>query len=97
MDRTYQLTIVTPDGQVFNDQVEAMVAPGELGSFGVLPGHAPMVAALRPGRLSVTCRGERRHFNLGAGVAEIGRGQVVILADGAEQAGAPGQAGRKHA
>ena len=53
MADAFQLSIVTPEGQVYEDQVEGVVAPGEWGSFGVLAFHAPMVAALEAGVLSV--------------------------------------------
>ena len=45
------VSILTPEGKVFEGDVYSVSAPGALGSFGVLEGHAPMIAALGTGVL----------------------------------------------
>ena len=50
---TYQLTILTPDGKIFDNPVEELMAPGAAGMFGVLAQHASMVAALNKGVLKI--------------------------------------------
>ena len=84
---TYHLTIVTPGGDPFAGDVEALTAPGEEGSFGVLAGHAPMIVGLRKGVLTVTQNQSKSYFVTGEGVLEVKLDRsVVILADDAEQA-----------
>jgi F-type H+-transporting ATPase subunit epsilon len=78
---TLGLTILTPEGKVFQRPVEALVAPGENGYFGVLPGHAPMVSALGAGILCVRTEEEEVFFVVGGGVAEVAPSDVTILAD----------------
>jgi F-type H+-transporting ATPase subunit epsilon len=52
------LSITTPRGAVAETEVEEVTAPGLVGEFGVLPGHVPLMAALKPGVL-VYRTGER--------------------------------------
>lgn len=94
MANSFKLSIVTPEGQVYEDRVESVVAPGECGSFGVLAFHAPMVAALEEGVLSLTSHGAHVYFALGAGLAEVSEGNVMILADRADRADSSEEAKR---
>ena len=85
--RSFQLTIVTPAGKRFDGEAESVVAPGEEGVFGVLAYHAPMIAGLRPGVLTVRAGGVSSFFVMGQGVLEVSAGNsVVVLADAAEPA-----------
>lgn len=82
MAKTYRLAIVTPKGKIFDADVEFLSAPGQEGSFGVLPGHAPMLNLLRPGVLKVRGEGQERFFAVSRGVLEINpERRVMILAD----------------
>jgi len=80
------LEIVTPERRVLARDVEEVVLPGEMGSFGVLPGHHPMLAALGPG--VAFCRGDGRTDVLAIswGFAEVGPDRVSVLAETAEKA-----------
>ena len=93
---TYTLTVVTPAGTVFDGAVESLVAPGEEGMLGVLSHHAPMVAGLKPGVLTVTPEaGTALYFVIGVGVLEVNVGnEVVVLADSADPAATREEAGR---
>ncbi len=83
---SYHLTIVTPAGDPFDGDIEALTAPGEEGSFGVLANHAPMITGLKKGILTVTQSGSPSHFVTGEGVLEVKLdSSVVILADDAER------------
>ena len=44
-----RLSVTTPRGALVDTDVEEVTAPGELGEFGVLPGHVPLMSALKPG------------------------------------------------
>src|SRR5215831_3435362 len=46
-----RLSVTTPRGSMVDTDVEEVTAPGELGEFGVLPGHEPLMSALKPGVL----------------------------------------------
>ncbi|HBO97358.1 MAG TPA: ATP synthase F1 subunit epsilon [Candidatus Omnitrophica bacterium] len=79
---TYSFSIVTPNGRVLEERVESLVAPGVEGSFGVWAGHAPMVAALKNGPLTLKKAGEERYYSTSAGILEVsGQGNVLLLCD----------------
>jgi len=75
----YQLSIITADGEVFNDQVESLVAPGALGSFGVLSDHAPFVTSLCSGPVTVTQNGTKNYFAISSGILEVNTNNNVLL------------------
>lgn len=88
MAATFNLRIVTPDGQVLNDHVEFVIMPGEAGELGALANHAPLIASLKTGVLRYTKEGFRKKVAVSGGFAEVAANKVVVLADTAE----PGEA-----
>jgi len=83
----YDLTVLAPDHALFRGRVRSLVAPGSEGSFGILARHAPLVAQLGTGVLSVTGEsGEATHFAVHSGFLEVQPDGVTILADTAEAA-----------
>ena len=81
----FELTIMAPDHKLFEGRARALIAPGAEGYFGVLARHAPMVAQLGFGVLTVTEEnGERIFFAVSAGFLEVTPDGVTILADAAE-------------
>jgi len=77
-----RLSVTTPRGALVDTDVEEVTAPGELGEFGVLPGHVPLMSALKPGVLWY--KGKDR-----SGVIAVGQGflQVAPLPQGDDRAG----------
>ena len=83
--KTYRLEIVTPERLVFSGAVVSVTAPGELGYFGVLANHAPMIVALGEGRVTVRDESESvREIQISGGFFEVVDNRAVILADSAE-------------
>src|SRR5579863_2809812 len=76
-----QLDIVTPRGRVLTASVDEATAPSIDGEFGVLPGHLPLLAALRTGIVTYRQGGELKRCAVGRGFAEAGPDRVVILTD----------------
>ncbi|MGC1465647.1 MAG: F0F1 ATP synthase subunit epsilon [Pseudolabrys sp.] len=77
--------LVSPEKLLFSGEVEQVDVPGLEGDFGVLAGHAPVVATLRPGILTVhDDSGEHQIVVLG-GLAEVSAEGLTILADTAEK------------
>jgi F-type H+-transporting ATPase subunit epsilon len=62
------VNIVTPRGVVAHQDTDAITAPGELGEFELLPGHVPMLTALRPGVLTV---GEKQRVRYAVSVGYL--------------------------
>jgi len=86
MAKSFSLEIVTPFRKVFSEPVAAIIAPGEEGYFGVLPGHTPLLTSLKIGYLKVE-QGERvSYFSISGGFAEVLPNGVKIFAETAEAA-----------
>src|SRR5580704_17245102 len=76
-----QLEIVTPKGRALAASVDEVTAPSVNGEFGVLPGHLPLLAALRTGIVTYRQGAETTRVAVGAGFAEAGPDKLVILTD----------------
>jgi F-type H+-transporting ATPase subunit epsilon len=86
MAKTLKLKIVTPERQALSEDVEQVILPGVAGSFGVLAGHAPTLAALKPGMLKVLRANATETYACSGGYAEVTGKEVVVLADALELA-----------
>jgi F-type H+-transporting ATPase subunit epsilon len=80
------LEIVTPEGLLLRDEVDEVVAPGELGYFGVRPGHTPLMATLGVGELSYRKEGAWHRIACFSGWCEVLPDRVNVLADVGERA-----------
>jgi F-type H+-transporting ATPase subunit epsilon len=75
------LDIVTPEKKVFSDAVDHVYLPGADGEIGVLPMHAGLVTALKPGELRYLHNGSVVKLAVGSGFAEVTQTKVVVLTD----------------
>ena len=78
---TFHFDLVSPEKLAFSGQVDQVDIPGAEGDFGVLAGHAPVVAAMRPGILTVTAGGKREKIIVTGGLAEVSEKGLTVLAD----------------
>jgi F-type H+-transporting ATPase subunit epsilon len=78
---TFHFELVSPERIAFSGEVDQVDVPGAEGDFGVLAGHAPMVAMLRPGIMTVYVGGERQLVVVLGGFAEAGPNGLTVLAD----------------
>jgi F-type H+-transporting ATPase subunit epsilon len=78
------LELATPTRMVVAETVDEVVVPGSEGYFGVLPGHAPLLATLGIGELTYRIGREERHVAVAGGFAEVRNDKVIVLADTAE-------------
>ncbi|MBI3909927.1 MAG: F0F1 ATP synthase subunit epsilon [Armatimonadetes bacterium] len=84
---TFTVDIVAPDRVVLHEEATSLVAPGALGSLGVLPNHAPLLAELGIGEVRLrNIDGEEHRVAIQGGFLQVGGNQVTILADAAERA-----------
>jgi F-type H+-transporting ATPase subunit epsilon len=81
-----QLEIVTPQRRVVDKDVDEVILPGQEGSFGVLPGHAGMLARLAPGVARARGASEDVVMAISSGFAEISSDRVIVLAETCEKA-----------
>jgi F-type H+-transporting ATPase subunit epsilon len=80
------LEIVTPERAVVSEQVDEVQVPGAEGSFGVLPGHTPLLAVLQVGELWYRKGQQMSYVAVSSGFAEVLPDRVTILAQLAESA-----------
>jgi F-type H+-transporting ATPase subunit epsilon len=78
---TFHFDLVSPEKLAFSGEVDQVDVPGVEGDFGVLAGHAPVVAAIRPGILTVTSGGTHQKIIVLGGVAEVSDKGLTVLAD----------------
>jgi F-type H+-transporting ATPase subunit epsilon len=78
---TFHFELASPAKLVFSGDVEQVDVPGSEGDFGVLPGHAPLVAMLRPGIMTIYKGGEKQQIVVYGGFAEVGPNGLTVLAD----------------
>lgn len=71
------LNIVSPEKSIFDGDVKIVTLPGTVGSFSILPGHAPIVSSLKAGTLSYTTTdGEEHSMDIQGGFMEMSDGIV---------------------
>ena len=87
MARKFKTEIVTPEKIVFSEEIESLVIPAERGYLGVLAGHAPLLATLQPGEITIkgSSKGEI-HYATSGGFMEVTPGKAVLLTESAEEA-----------
>ena len=78
---TFQFDLVSPEKLLLSGEVDQVDVPGSEGYFGVLAGHAPLVAALRPGILTIKRNGEEIKIVILGGFAEVSPTGLTVLAD----------------
>lgn len=78
------LEIVTPERSIAHGEVDEVVVPGAEGSFGVLPGHTPLLSTLTVGEIEYRRGDETSYVAVSFGFAEVLPDRVTILAQIAE-------------
>jgi F-type H+-transporting ATPase subunit epsilon len=78
---TFHFELVSPERLVFAGEVAQVDVPGEEGEFGVLAGHAPYIATLKPGMLTIYGDGAPQRIVVRGGFAEMGPTGLTVLAE----------------
>lgn len=81
MANTFHFDLVSPEKIAFSGEVEQVDIPGAEGDLGVMAGHAPLVASVRPGILTITVGGKHEKIIVLGGLAEISDKGLTVLAD----------------
>ena len=86
--KTFYTEIVALSGSVFKGEVSQLKAPGLEGGFEILANHAPMLAAMGIGTLSVTTdAGDKVAYTTSGGFVQIQNNKAIVLAETAEALG----------
>ena len=84
MMNTLKLEIVTPEGQIFSNDVKSVTLPGSEGEFGVLPHHASLVTLLNAVIIDIELKdGNHDVVAINWGHVKVDENSVTVLADGA--------------
>lgn len=83
--KTLTVSIVTPDGPVYESDVEMVSTKAKSGELGILPGHIPMVAPLEIGAVRLMKNGNTELVAVSGGFLEVRPDKVTILAQAAEK------------
>jgi F-type H+-transporting ATPase subunit epsilon len=75
------LEIVTPQGLALREEVDDVTAPSVSGEFGVLPGHLPLLAALRTGIVTYHKGGAEKRLAVAEGFVEVKDDRALLLTD----------------
>ena len=78
---TFHFDLVSPEKLAFSGEVDQVDIPGWAGDFGVLAGHAPVIAAVRPGILTIIAGGNRQRVIVLGGLAEVSEDRLTVLTD----------------
>jgi F-type H+-transporting ATPase subunit epsilon len=84
--RTFDLSVVTPDGAAFEGEAEMVIVPGAAGEIGVLARHAPLVAMLMAGEIRVKAGNDWQSFAAGPGYFKVQQDRAIALVDDAVRA-----------
>jgi F-type H+-transporting ATPase subunit epsilon len=86
-DKTFSVSLVTPDGAAFEGEAVMLIVPGAAGEIGVLARHAPLVATLKAGSTRVHLQGgEVQEYATGPGFFKVEQDRAIALVDDAVQA-----------
>ncbi len=78
---TFHFDLVSPERIAFSGEVDQVDIPGTEGDFGVLAGHAAVVAGIRPGIITVIAGAERQKIIVHGGIAEVSEKGLTVLAE----------------
>ena len=76
------IEILTPDKKLFSGDAEYVDVPGQAGRTGILKNHAPLIGALKAGRVKVRDMEKKEHFfEIKGGILEVSNDKVILLAE----------------
>ncbi|MGE3301619.1 MAG: F0F1 ATP synthase subunit epsilon [Hyphomonadaceae bacterium] len=81
MAEKLHFSLVAPERELINEEVDQVDVPGAAGEFGVLPRHAPVMAVIKPGALRVYNDGQIRRIFVNGGFADVTPAGLTVLAE----------------
>jgi F-type H+-transporting ATPase subunit epsilon len=85
-EKTFDLSVVTPEGPIYEGEAQMLIVPGAAGEIGVLPRHAPLVAMLKAGETRIKAENAWQALATGPGYFKIQRDRAIVLVDDAVRA-----------
>jgi F-type H+-transporting ATPase subunit epsilon len=75
------LEIITPDKKLFEGEVSSVSVPGTSGRFQMLNRHAPIISALKKGKIKIKSAKGVEQFEVNGGVVEMNKNKIIVLAE----------------
>lgn len=75
------LEIITPDKKLFEGEVSSVMVPGKTGKFQMLNRHAPVISALKKGKIKIKTSQGIQQFDVNGGVVEMQKNKIIVLAE----------------
>ena len=75
------LEIITPDKKLFEGEVSSVTVPGTKGRFQMLNRHAPVISALKKGKIKIKTSQGIQQFDVNGGVVEMQKNKIIVLAE----------------
>jgi F-type H+-transporting ATPase subunit epsilon len=85
-DKTFSVSLVTPDGPAFEGEANMLIVPGAAGEIGVLARHAPLIATLKAGSTRVHIGEKVEEYATGPGFFKVEQDRAIALVDDAVSA-----------
>jgi F-type H+-transporting ATPase subunit epsilon len=85
-EKTFSVSLVTPDGAAFEGEANMLIVPGAAGEIGVLARHAPLIATLKAGSTRVHVGEKIQEFATGPGFFKVEQDRAIALVDDAVSA-----------
>jgi F-type H+-transporting ATPase subunit epsilon len=82
-DKTFSVSLVTPEGSAFEGEANMLIVPGAAGEIGVLARHAPLIATLKAGSTRVHIGEHTEEFATGPGFFKVEQDRAIALVDDA--------------
>ena len=76
-----KIRIITPENILYDGDADSVSLPGIIGSFDVLPHHAPLITALQKGSIQYTVTGKRNELNIDSGFVKIENDKITICVE----------------
>ena len=80
-----RVTVISPDGSIFDGEAESLQVPAYDGQVGILPHHAPFMTLLGEGTLQVRVAGGERAFTVQGGFLQVVGNVVRVVAEHAKE------------
>ena len=84
MADTFKLSVLTPASEIFSGVVSTVSVSGEVGEFGVLPGHYAYITSVKPGPLEIVTPSGTTTYTVGEGFAQVAADKVSIVVSSCE-------------
>jgi F-type H+-transporting ATPase subunit epsilon len=81
-----QIAVVTGEREIYRGEAEEVIVPGVEGELGILPHHAALLTALKPGEMRIKLGSAQDDLFVSGGFLEVYNNTVTVLADAAEHA-----------